>query len=128
MPGGSRSTADEAFLMALACGATVENAARAAGISRSTAQRRLQAPEMQARLQQIRSDIVQRTSGTLTAASMEAVKTLMTLMQPSVPAAVRLGASRVILEMGMRLREAIEMVQRIEAIEARLNAEPGELP
>ena len=58
MPGGSRRNADEAFLTALACGATVEAAARSAGISHTTAFRRLKNPEFRQRLQEVRADIV----------------------------------------------------------------------
>jgi hypothetical protein len=122
MPGGKQKNADELFLTALACGATVENAARAAGISSRTAYRRLQDSAAKQRLAQIRTDIVQRTAGTLTAAATEAVKTLMTLMQTSAPPPVRLGAARVTLEMGIRLRENTELLTRIEAIEEQLNS------
>src|SRR5262245_40877934 len=101
MPGGSRRNADEAFLTALACGATVENAAHSAGISSATAFRRLRDPAFRQRLQQVRADIVQRTAGALTAASTEAVKTLLELQKPSSPPTVRLGAARAILEMSV---------------------------
>jgi hypothetical protein len=60
----------------LACGATVENAARTAGISARTAQRRLAEPAFRKRLQDFRTDMAQRTGSMLTAAGMEAVKTL----------------------------------------------------
>ena len=45
----TRKTADEALLRALACGATVENAARTAGISARTAHRRLKEEAFQKR-------------------------------------------------------------------------------
>src|SRR5262245_42130134 len=95
---GSRRHADDAFLTALASGAAVENAARSAGISVRTAQRRLAEPGFRKRLQQIRADMVELTTGTLTAAATEAVETLLALQQPTTPATVRLGAARAILE------------------------------
>src|SRR5262249_32605480 len=52
MARGRRNTADEQLLMALACGATVEAAARAAHVSVSTAYRRLREPAFCQRLQQ----------------------------------------------------------------------------
>jgi hypothetical protein len=124
MPGGSRRNADEAFLTALACGATVDNAARSAGIGLSTAHRRLKDPAFRQRLQQVRADIVQRTTGALTAAATEAVKTLLTLQQPTVSPAVRLGAARAILEIGTRLRDSTELAERIQAIEEQLGNYP----
>ena len=76
-----RRNADEQLLMALACGVTVENAARQAGISPSTAYRRLADASFRQRLQKLRGDMVSRTAGTLTAAATEAVRTLLELLK-----------------------------------------------
>src|ERR1700722_18891369 len=116
MPRGNRRTADEPFLIALACGATIEDAAHNAGISRSTAHRRLKDPEIQIRLQAIRADMVLRTSGTLAAAATEAVKTMVSLQQEANPPAVRLGAARAILEIGMKLRDWTVMEVELAAL------------
>jgi hypothetical protein len=114
--------ADDKLLLALACGATVENAARAAGISPATAYRRLAEPAFRQRLQQVRTDMVSRAAATLTAAGPEAVKTLVVLQQASVPPAVRLGAARSVLEMGIKLREAADMEERLAALEQQIAA------
>jgi len=111
---------DEALLTALVCGATVENAARQCGVTERTVYRRLRDPEFQRRLLEVRADMVQRTAGMLTAAAMEAVKTLLSLQKESIPAAVRLGAARAVLELGVKLREAMELEQRIVALEKQL--------
>jgi hypothetical protein len=121
-----RKSADEALLLALACGATVESAARAAGVSSRTAHRRLADPGFHGRVQQVRSDMVQRTSGTLTAAAAESVRTLLELQKAPTPAAVRLGAARAILEMGMRLRELADVEERLTALEECLAAGRGQ--
>ena len=55
--------ADQALLLALACGATVENAARKAGISERTAYRRLDNAAFVQQLQQLRAEMVHRTAG-----------------------------------------------------------------
>lgn len=112
-----RKQADQQLLLALACGATVENAARKAGVSESTVYRRLADPDFRRQLQGFRADMVQRTAGTLTAAATEAVKTLLALQQASVPAAVRLGAARAVLEIGMKLREVADLEDRLAALE-----------
>ena len=117
-----RQDADEALLMALACGATVENAAQKAGISRRTAQRRLADSAFRQRLAERRADMVQRTAGMLTAASLESVKTLLTLQASPNPAGVRLGAARSVLDMAVKLREASEWEERLLALEQRLGA------
>ncbi len=111
---------DERLLMALACGAAVEVAARTAGVSERTVYRRLQDPAFRGRLQEVRADMLQRTSGMLTAAGGEGVKTLLALMKETAPPAVRLGAARAVLELGMKVRDAAELAERIAALEAQL--------
>jgi hypothetical protein len=116
---GRRNT-DHQLLMALACGVTVENAARQAGISPATAYRRLADPAFIQRLRALRGDMVQRTAGTLTAASGESVRTLLELQKPSAPPAVRLGAARSVLEIGIKMREAADLEERLSALEQQL--------
>jgi hypothetical protein len=120
MPGGSRRNADEALIAALACGATIENAARSAGTSVATANRRLKDPTFRKRLQDFKDGMVQRSAATLTAASTESVKTLLSLQQSTVPYTVRLGAARAIIELGIKMRDSAELHERIAALEERL--------
>ena len=84
--------------------------------------RRLQEPEFQARLRQIRSDMVGRASGTLTAASTEAIKTLLALQQPTTPHSTRLGAAGSILEIGIKMREIADLEERLVALEQQMKA------
>jgi hypothetical protein len=56
----------------------------------------------------------------LTAASSEAVRTLLELMKPDVAASTRLGAARAILESGVKLREIAELEERLSALEEQL--------
>ncbi len=121
MPRGRRNV-DEVLLATLACGATLEVAAQKAGASRTTAHRRMQDPEFRKRLQEVRSDMVKRAAGTLTAASTEAIKTLLSLQQPSTPYATRLGAARSILEIGIKMREVADMDERLTALEQQMAA------
>lgn len=118
-----RKKADEALLLTLACGATVESAARQCRLCERTVYRRLADPDFQCRLQQVRADMVQRTAGMLTAAAGEAVKTLLALQKESEPAAVRLGAARAVLEIGLKLREAATLEGRLAALEQQLAAQ-----
>jgi hypothetical protein len=117
-----RKAADEQLRLALACGATVESAAQKAGISARTAHRRLKDPEFQKSVRDLRCDIVQRTSSTLAAASAEAVKTLLSLLNPKEPPSVRLGAAKAIVQLGMHLREVTELEERLAALEQRIEA------
>jgi hypothetical protein len=117
-----RRNADHSLLLALACGATIENAARSAGISESTAFRRLADPDFKRQLYDLRADMAQRTAAMLTAAGGEAVKTLLALQKESVTPATRLGAARAVLELGVKLRETAELEQRVLAVEQHLRA------
>jgi hypothetical protein len=123
MARGGRKAADERLLQARACGATVEVAARAVGVSEATAYRRLRDPDFEQRLQVLRDDMVQRTSGTLTAAAGEGVKALLALVKEGTPPAVRLGAARALIELGLKVRAQAELEQRIAALEAAQQAQ-----
>ena len=120
MSRNGRHSADDSLLMALACGATVENAARQAGVSPRTAYRRLADAAFRQRLQTLRGDMVSRTAGTLTAAASEAVRTLLELMKNPTSSAVRLGAARAVLEIGMKLREMADLEARLTVLEQHL--------
>jgi hypothetical protein len=117
MPAHAPRKSEDKLLLTLACGATVESAARECGLSPRTVYRRLAQPAFQRRLQALRADMVQRTAGTLTAAASEAVRTLLELLKPAVAANTRLGAARAVLESGVKLREITELEQRIAALE-----------
>ena len=109
--------ADHLLLTAMACGATVEAAARAAGLSARTAHRRLADPDFARRLRATRDDFVTRTTGLLTGASLEAVKALVALLSPGAPPASRLGAARSVLEFGLKLRELTDLEARMSELE-----------
>ena len=112
-----RKKNEDPLLLALACGATVEAAARQCGLSDRTVYRRLQDHEFKKRLENVRTDMIQRSAGMLTAAAGEAVRTLLSLQKDAIPAAVRLGAARAILEVGMKIRQIVEIEQRLAELE-----------
>ena len=104
----------------------MDQAARQCGLSIRTVYRRLAEADFRRRLQALRSDMVSRTAGTLTAAATEAVRTLLELLKTPVSDAVRLGAARSVLEMGLKVREAADLEERLAALEQQLGvAEAG---
>ena len=115
-----RKKAEDALLLTLACGASVDQAARQCGLSTRTVYRRLADSAFRQQLQALRADLVQRTAGALTAAATEAVRTLLELQKPSAPPAVRLGAARSVLEIGMKVREVADLEERLAALEESL--------
>jgi len=120
-----RQRPDQRLLLMLACGATVEGAARQCGVSESTVYRRLADPDFRRQIDNLRNEMVQRTAATLTAASSESVKTLVTLQQPTSPAGVRLGAAKAVLEIGIKVREVADVEQRLAALEQMMVSSPN---
>jgi hypothetical protein len=118
---GKRS-GEHLLLLALACGATMEGAARQSGVSESTVYRRLRDPAFTRQIDNLRAEMVQRTAATLTAAGSESVKTLLALQQATNPPAVRLGAAKAVLEIGAKLREVADLEQRLAALEEQTAA------
>jgi hypothetical protein len=118
----SRKRHDGPLILALACGVSVEQAARQTKVSERSVYRRLQDPEFRRQLHLIRDDMVQRSAGMLTAAALEAVRTLLSLQSATTPPAVRLGAARAILEIGMHVREVSDLAERMAELERQVNA------
>jgi hypothetical protein len=118
-----RKKGEDELALALACGASVDHAAHKSGLTPRTVYRRLSQPAFRQRVQALRADMVQRAAGTMTAASLEAIRTLVELLPPQVPDAVRLGAARTILEVGMKLRQVADFEARLAAVEAQVT--PG---
>jgi len=116
-----RKNADEALVLHLAAGLTVEAAARKARVSPRTAHRRLAEPDFRRRVTKARAAMVERALGKLADGAAEAVDTLRKLMAKAKGESVRLAAARAMLELGNRYREAVEMEERLAALE-RLTA------
>jgi len=126
MPGSKRKKSEDSLLLALACGATLDAAARQCGVSERTIYRRLEDPKFKKRLERVRADMVGRTSGMLTAAGCEAIRTLLTLQKDSTPT-VRLGAARTTLEIGLKMRQMVDLEQRMAELEAMVASQDASM-
>ncbi len=109
-------TGDTELILALASGASVREAAKRAGIGASTAYRRTRDPEFKRRVTEARDQLFDRAVGLLADAAHDAIKTLRELLSSSSPSA-QLGAARAILEHGPKLRDQVELENRITALE-----------
>jgi hypothetical protein len=117
MTPGARLKGDPTRLVIeLVSGATVEDAARSAGMSEATAYRRLKHPDFRREFDEARSSVVTRATSKLTTASTEAVDTLRGLLSSDHDFA-KLAAARAILELGIKLREHEDLAVRIAALE-----------
>jgi hypothetical protein len=123
---GRKKKADAEVILALACGATPESAALKAGLSLRTVYRRLSQPRFRDQVQQSRAEMVRRAVGMFTAVGMASINTLKSLQESAASEAVRLGAARAIIELGCKLRETVEVRERLTALEARLESLLGD--
>ena len=119
---------EDQLLLALACGASVEQAARQAGVHPQTARRRLNDPAFKGRLDALRTEMVTRSAAMLTAAGVESVRTLVELQKSPNTPATRLQAAKAVLELGVKLRHLAELEGMLEEMGERLKeveASPG---
>lgn len=116
---------DDGFALAIASGTSIKEAACSAGISESTAYRRLKDPTFRRRISEIRSSFLNEAVGRLSEAANEAVSTLKALLTSSSDS-VRLSAARAILELGAKFREQAELEERITALERAAVGESDE--
>ncbi len=115
-----RENRDAALLGALAAGATVRQAAEQAGVSERTAHRRLSDDAFRRRVAELRGEMVARALGKMADGMAEAADTLRQLLRAE-SETVRLGACRAALELSVKLRESVELEQRIQDLEKRLS-------
>jgi hypothetical protein len=123
MAGRARKVSEDVMLTALACGATVAQAAEQARVSQRTVYRKLATAPFCARLAKLREEMVERTLSMLRAASLEAVKTLVGLLSTATPPSVRHSAGRSIVELSLRVREKVEFDERLKALESKMRLE-----
>ena len=114
-----REKTDHKLLLALATGASVRDAAKKARVSERTVHRRLEAEEFRRELSVTRNRMFERAVGALADASIESVRVLRELLAAD-SESVRLGASRTVLEAGIKLRDAVELAERLAKLEERV--------
>ncbi len=112
----------EAAAVALAGGATVEQAAAACGVSFDTLRRWRRNPKFRARVAQLRDQATAEAVGRLASACSASADKLRKLVD-STDEKVSLQASKAVLEMTLKTREALEITERLEALERQLAAQ-----
>ena len=114
----ARRLADDQALLFLASGKSVTKTAAKTGLSRRTLTRRLNDPAFRRRLSKFRAELFERGMGILAAAQAGAASALVRLLK-SENESVRLGASRSVFELGAKIRENVEIEERLSALEDR---------
>jgi len=120
MADNGRRKKDEALALALAGGQTLRDAAAAVGISERTATRRWTDHAFRRRVTELRAEMTGRALGKLADGMAEAGDVLRALLK-SDRDSVKLGACRALLELGVKLREVVELEERIAALETRID-------
>lgn len=123
MAHSGRRNADDALALAVAAGQTLREAAGAVGIGERTAARRWADDSFRHRVTELRGQMVALALGKMADGMTEAAEALRKLLKAE-SESVRLGACRAILELTVKLREAVDQEERLQALEAQLNT-PG---
>lgn len=116
--------ADGVLAAALAQGSTWVEAAKQAGVSQRTVGRRLADPGFKAQVARFRAELLDRALGRAADAATEAVETLRKLLG-SKNEMVQLGAARGLLANVTRLRDSVELDERLSEIEQTLAGREG---
>jgi hypothetical protein len=123
MSAGGRKNGRLAAIAALAGGETVAKAAAKAGVSERTIFRWQQDEDFRRQVAAACAEMFGRALGSMADGAVSAALTMRHLGLKARSETVRLGAARTILELGVKLRDSLDMEQRRAALEQRLAAE-----
>ena len=116
-----RHPGDDQLLQALLRGTSHCEAAAACGLSERTVRRRLSDPAFREELKGARHETLRHTADALAHAGLAAVHALAGLATDAgSPASVRRAAARDLLELSLRVREQVDLSERIEGLERTL--------
>jgi hypothetical protein len=113
------SEKDVVFALALASGTTTAAAAVQTGVSRRTLERRLAEPEFRRLVADLRGQLVARALGRLADTMTRAADALAGLLDTP-DDRVRLRAARAVLSLGTRLRDSVDLTERVHELEQEL--------
>jgi transposase len=120
MPGGKRNAKDTELVGHLAAGLSPAHAAKRAGVSRATVYRRLADPAFRQRVEEARAELWKRAAAVLSKSAVEGAVVLRRLLR-SADEKVKLQAAKIVLEQGVRVRDHVELAQRLAALEDQIS-------
>jgi hypothetical protein len=112
-------TADDVLALALARGATRQEAGRIAGVSERTVYLRLADATFRLRVAEFRRAMIDGAIGKLATIADKAADVLGKLLDETAPS-IRLRAASSVLEQLTRMREHVELSERLEELERHL--------
>jgi hypothetical protein len=113
-----RNSANDRLAAELAAGATIKDAAAAAGVSERTGHRRLEDPEFCAKVDALRMAMLQGAVGQLAGGTAEAAQVLRELLKDKDPNTRGRFAVKLI-ELAVKMRDHTELERRIADLEAQ---------
>ena len=124
MAGSGRKNADDALVLALARGQSVPDAADSCGVSERTVYRRQDNPDFRKKVRALRAKMLEQAAGRTVDAKADAADVLRNLLNAR-SESVALGAARSILELSVNLRYAVDLEERLAAVEKFANEKPA---
>ncbi len=119
--GRNRRAVDAALIAALASGQTHEVAAKSAGCSARTVDRRVADADFRRRVQEARAAVCSRVADQLVDAAVEAVNELRALMRYADSDPARVSAARAILTLAPVWRDSVEIESRLATLAERVD-------
>ncbi|HEY1376613.1 MAG TPA: hypothetical protein VGF55_07455 [Gemmataceae bacterium] len=113
------SEKDVCLAAALAAGTPIGTAATQAGVSRRTVERKLARPDFRRLVADLRGELVARALGRLADTMTRAADALAALLDTP-DDRVRLRTARAVLSLGVRLRDSVDLTERVHELEQDL--------
>lgn len=117
-------TKDQLLAMALASGTSPTDAARQLEISRSTIQRRMNDPMFRRLVSNLRGEMLASAMGRISDSMTKAAVTVAGLLDAPEPY-LRLRAARMLFHFGLKMRDEIDIGDRMREVEAVLDEKLG---
>lgn len=118
---------DVNLALALAAGTTTAEAAAQFGVSQRTVQRQLLDPEFRKLVFDLRNQYISRALGRMAESMAAAADKLVALLQSDKPN-LQLRTARAILSLGLRLRDSVDVSERLRQLEEELARNQGVAP
>jgi hypothetical protein len=117
--GKAGTAVDDPIALGVASGKKLADVAKDVGVNVRTVQRRMKSPQFRARVHELRAQMLGEAAGRLTDGMAKAADELLALVGHS-DADVRHKAAVKVIELGLRTREAVDVEERLAAVEAAL--------
>jgi hypothetical protein len=118
---------DSRLALALASGASISEAASQANVERSTIYRKLEHPEFRRQVAEFRDRLISTALGRL-ADNMTRAADALTVMLDAPEPHIRLRAIRMLITLGIRLRDSVDFNTRMGELETELERKLGGTP